>query len=599
MLVVTMSCCSKDYSSIDDPVLENSSQSHNTSSHYPVLADDETDISTFEVETPSTALPYTPIIISTYNTDSIFSFSPSPATTHVTTIAGTEVTTFNIIATTTSIVLTEVPDNLSATEEPDKTVSTVPTNVVETPTQVLTPTDNSTLQPKITASATPLPTSVKTPSPTISATAVHTQTTVPSGTPFYTEEISELPTPKYESKGFTYMRNPDYTLTITGKGTCTDVDLVIPEKIDGFTVSKIGENAFAGHDELMSVVFPDTITEIGRSAFENCIWLRGELTLPESVTIINQGSFGGCPNITSLKTYGAISISGFAFYNCTGLETLFFYSSAYIKDSAFENCKKIETVAFFSSCSITDKSFNFCRKIQHSYWNDDRSFKEHFNKLSAVAHNGLDGVDNGFFYSVLDSSGNEKEIVILGMVPNDDTNIIIPETINGYTVVEIGEKAFYDSYNSLIGGPTSIITYILPPGLKRIGRFAFSFSGITEMTIPKNVYFIDEMVFLGCCFLEKLSVDSQNTHYYSSNNCLIESQSQKLIYGCFNCIIPIEVKQISNRAFGVPNSSMEKYVIYYAGDENSWKAIKKPNPPEAMGSGDNFYLIYLIIYLNS
>ena len=46
--------------------------------------------------------------------------------------------------------------------------------------------------------------------------------------------------------------------------------VVIPEVVDGKTVTQIGEGAFEENTALESIDLPDTITIIGKRAFKGC-----------------------------------------------------------------------------------------------------------------------------------------------------------------------------------------------------------------------------------------------------------------------------------------------------------------------------------------
>lgn len=60
------------------------------------------------------------------------------------------------------------------------------------------------------------------------------------------------------------------TCTITGLGSWTGSELILPEKIDGMTVTAIGSNAFANCTSIKTIYIPKTVTEIGDKAFSGC-----------------------------------------------------------------------------------------------------------------------------------------------------------------------------------------------------------------------------------------------------------------------------------------------------------------------------------------
>ena len=67
----------------------------------------------------------------------------------------------------------------------------------------------------------------------------------------------------------TYQKLTDTTCLVKSyAGSATS--LTIPDKIEGMTVTEIGEEAFMDNKKLVSIDLPDTITVIRARAFKNC-----------------------------------------------------------------------------------------------------------------------------------------------------------------------------------------------------------------------------------------------------------------------------------------------------------------------------------------
>lgn len=92
------------------------------------------------------------------------------------------------------------------------------------------------------------------------------------------------------------------------------------------------------------------------------------------------------------------------------------------------------------------------------------------------------------------------------------------------------------------------VTYISSDSYS--GNFCFSYCDfVRSLTIPKSLTDIDGDTFYGCSNLEEIIVDSQNSKYYSKDNCVIEKESKKLVVGCKTSVIPEDVTSIGSSAF--------------------------------------------------
>lgn len=80
--------------------------------------------------------------------------------------------------------------------------------------------------------------------------------------------------------------------------------LVIPEKINGVAVTKIGDRAFSGWGGCFTgdLIIPANVTSIGENAFSDCSGFTGNLIIPDSVTSIGYYAFGGCSGFTGNLT---------------------------------------------------------------------------------------------------------------------------------------------------------------------------------------------------------------------------------------------------------------------------------------------------------
>ncbi|MBR5054220.1 MAG: leucine-rich repeat domain-containing protein, partial [Bacteroidales bacterium] len=85
-----------------------------------------------------------------------------------------------------------------------------------------------------------------------------------------------------------------------------------------------------------------------------------------------------------------------------------------------------------------------------------------------------------------------------------------------------------------------------------IGAYAFgSCPGLTSIEIPGSVTSIDTNPFIACNGLTSIVVDPANTKYDSRDGCnaIIEKETNSLVSGCQNTVIPISVSTIASYAF--------------------------------------------------
>ena len=75
--------------------------------------------------------------------------------------------------------------------------------------------------------------------------------------------------------------------------------------------------------------------------------------------------------------------------------------------------------------------------------------------------------------------------------------------------------------------------------------------GLVSLTVPQDVTDISDGAFIGCPYLESINVNPGNKVYDSRNGCnaVIETESDRLIAGCMNTVIPTGITAIAPCAF--------------------------------------------------
>lgn len=115
----------------------------------------------------------------------------------------------------------------------------------------------------------------------------------------------------------------------------------IPKEIDGISVTVIDGAFYFGN--VKSIIIPDSITEIGGSAFHYCAGLT-EINIPSSVRKIGSGAFTGCSGLTEIVIPEGVEEIGIdAFSYCTGLTKVDIRCPAWGYD-VFLNCENLNDV---------------------------------------------------------------------------------------------------------------------------------------------------------------------------------------------------------------------------------------------------------------
>ena len=146
----------------------------------------------------------------------------------------------------------------------------------------------------------------------------------------------------------------------------SDTDVIIPDYYQGLPVRAIDQSVFA-YKNITSVKLPDTLTEIGARAFQECVMLK-KIVLPDSLEKLYYSSpFYKCTGLEEVVFGNNIKyISDHAFFQCTSLKTIYLPDTiTTLKMSAFMNCSGLETVIGGKGLtSIESQVFSGCESLK-------------------------------------------------------------------------------------------------------------------------------------------------------------------------------------------------------------------------------------------
>ncbi|EAY00461.1 surface antigen Bsp, putative [Trichomonas vaginalis G3] len=309
------------------------------------------------------------------------------------------------------------------------------------------------------------------------------------------------------------------------------------------TLRFIGINAFANCYNLINVTIPRSVTDLGGRCFSShtnitfeegsrfirddqnliynsrttlslCLSEKESYTIPEDVERIYDNLFSENDNLKTIVFEGESklkAINGAAFSNCRNLTNIILPNSLeIIGPAAFLGCTSIRTIKFGNKLkTILGTAFCGCTSLETIEFSEcenatirESVFINCKNLKNIIFSNNITLIQN----SCLVNCWSLREIVFPSSLEKIDTyafsntgiiNITFPSESK---LTSIGLGCFSKCVN------LSHIT--LPPNVKQIGSNCFENTNITTFTVPNNTEYMSDYVFKGCTNLVKFTIPS-------------------------------------------------------------------------------------------
>lgn len=151
------------------------------------------------------------------------------------------------------------------------------------------------------------------------------------------------------------------------KSNSNSGSIEIPSQIEGVTVTKIAENAFAGAG-ITSVTIPNTIVEIGKNAFDGCkslstVIIQDTTDGTQGTMSIGMRAFAATSSLTTIVLPPRVEKIGALAFAESGLTTAVIEGAKSLESNVFLECKQLTTV-IIPSISFSSNPFMGCGRLK-------------------------------------------------------------------------------------------------------------------------------------------------------------------------------------------------------------------------------------------
>lgn len=259
---------------------------------------------------------------------------------------------------------------------------------------------------------------------------------------------------------------------------------------------------------------------------------EGKITLPNTVTKINDDALKGNKKIVSVTIPGSVKdIANNAFQGCPNLEEIIFTNpdkasnNLIIRINAFQNCPKL------TKCEIPARA----NQVVGNIFKGCTSLTE----IKVNANNPYYFAQDGVLFGpalVNYQPQYEDDYTLQSYPAGREGAYTIPSSVHGKKIDQIWTSGFE--------GASGLTGISIPSSIGRLGTAAFEGTGLTNVVIPETVKQVDPAVFQNCTKLVsvKLPAGLAEIDQYMFANCISlqyvdmpDSITKINIYAFHNC----------------------------------------------------------------
>lgn len=366
---------------------------------------------------------------------------------------------------------------------------------------------------------------------------------------------------------------------VTGDGGFVGDELVVPATYKGLPVTEVGDYAFS-YADARKIALPESVQRVGYQAFSRCS--AKEIVLPQKMQSLGDAAFYYCMELQKINLPDGIDrVGDSAFSYCISLREITIPDSVIeIGYQAFDYCSCLTRITIGKNTESISGNFLQCNRLFEVY---NRSVlpivADGTYKFGGVAKNAKNIYTIGSGSSKMGTTKNgvryfaDADKVYLLDYYGTETELTLPETILGKPCI-LPQYAFNGAesvrkltvpgsiknipYTCFIGMP-NLTELVLEEGVESIGGSCFLGAGLTEVELPASLISLAGRSFGGN--VTQISVAAGNPVYESVGNCVIETASKTLVWGCAASVIPDDGSVTSIGSYAFSGLSQLKEIV--------------------------------------